>query len=76
MKWDEQAENKFKQLLSRLPIFHRNIAEQVVTKKAEELAVQRSSQQIEEPDLAEAFKSEVPEVFKSYLDQLLKDVDL
>ena len=76
MKWNEPAEKKFKQLLSRLPIFHRNIAEQVVMKKAEELATQRGSQQIEEPDLSEAFKSEVPEVFKSYLDQLLKDVDL
>ena len=38
MKWNEPAEKKFKQLLSRLPIFHRNIAEQVVMKKAEELA--------------------------------------
>ena len=76
MKWEAKAEKKFKQLILKLPIFHRHIAEQVVIKKAEELATQRGSQQIEEPDLSQAFRSEVPEVFKSYLDGLLKEVNL
>ena len=76
MDWEQQAEKKFKQLIAKLPFFHRHIAEQVVIKKAEELASQRGSHQIEEPDLAQAFRSEVPEVFKTYLDQLLEDVDL
>jgi len=76
MKWEKKAEDKFKQLIAKLPLFHRHIAEQVVEKKAGELASQRGSEVIEEPDLAQAFKSEVPEVFRNYLDQLLKEVDL
>jgi hypothetical protein len=76
MKWEKSAEEKFKQLISKLPFFHRHIAEEVVEKKAGELAIKRGCQQIEKQDLTQAFRSEVPEVFKSYLDQLLKDADL
>ncbi len=76
MKWEKEAEAKFKLLVAKLPFFHRHIAEQVVEEKAAELAAQRGSQQIEEPDLAQAFRTVVPEVFRKYLDQLLKEVDL
>jgi len=76
MEWEQKTEEKFKTLLTKLPFFHRHIAEKVVIKKAEELAAQRNSAIIQEDDLAQAFRTEVPEVFKSYLEDLLKDVDL
>ena len=38
MNWEQEAEGKFKLLISKLPFFHRHIAEKVVIKKAEELA--------------------------------------
>ena len=76
MNWEKEAENKFKKLILKLPFFHRHIAEKVVTKKAEELAAQRGNETVDKQDLSEAFRSEVPEVFRVYLEDLLKEVDL
>jgi hypothetical protein len=76
MVWEEEAERKFKLLISKLPFFHRHIAENAVIKKAEELASQRDSSQVEKKDLVAAFLSEVPEVFRAYLNDLLQEVDL
>jgi hypothetical protein len=76
MDWDQGVEEKLKLLVSKLPLFHRHIAEQVVIKKAEELAAGRSSQKVQREDLVGAFLSEVPEVFRKYLNELLKEVDL
>jgi AAA+ superfamily predicted ATPase len=72
MHWEFQVKEKFKLLISKLPFFHRHIAEQVVIKKAEELATQRGSNKVEKEDLIKAFLSEVPEVFRNYLVELLK----
>ena len=41
MNWEEQAQEKFKILIGKLPFFHRHIAEEVVAKKAQELATER-----------------------------------
>lgn len=76
MNWNKETEEKFKLLLSKLPLFHRHIAAEVVRKKAEELASRRGVGEIEKEDLATAFLSEVPEVFRNYLDGLLKEVGL
>ncbi|MFH1245723.1 MAG: hypothetical protein V1662_04485 [Candidatus Omnitrophota bacterium] len=76
MNWNKETEEKLKLLLAKLPLFHRHIAEEVVRKKAGELASQRGSEEIGKEDLACAFLSEVPEVFRNYLDDLLKEVGL
>ncbi len=76
MEWDQGLADSFKGLLGKLPFFHRHIAEQVVTKKAEELAGKRGSQKVQKQDLTQAFLSEVPEVFRRYLDELLKESGL
>ena len=76
MLWEQKVEEKFRLLISKLPFFHRHIAERVVIKKAEELAAQRGNNKVEKEDLVKAFLSEVPEVFRSYLADLLKDVGL
>ncbi len=76
MIWEQDVEKKFKQLVSKLPFFHRHIAEKVVIKKAEELAVERGSDKVQKQDLVEAFLSEVPEVFRTYLNGLLKEMGL
>jgi hypothetical protein len=76
MNWGPGVEEKFRLLLSKLPLFHRGIAQEVVIKKAKELASQRGSEKIDKEDLAKAFLSEVPEVFRNYLVDLLKEVKL
>lgn len=76
MNWEKQAQEKFKLLVGKLPFFHRHIAEEVVAKKAQELAQQRGAKEIEKQDLVDAFLSEVPEVFRNYLADLLKETGL
>lgn len=76
MDWEPEVKKKFKQLVTKLPFFHRHIAEQVVTEKAQELAAQRGSNKVEEKDLVQAFLTEVPEVFRRYLADLLKETGL
>lgn len=76
MNWNKETEEKFKLFLAKLPFFHRHIAEEVVRKKAEELACQRGSAEVGKEDLSQAFLSEVPEVFRNYLDDLLKETGL
>lgn len=76
MDWDKEVEEKFKLLISKLPFFHRHIAEKLVIKKAQELASQRGANKVEKLDLIKAFLSEVPEVFRDYLVRLLEEVGL
>ena len=76
MDWAPQIEERFKELIAKLPVFHRTIAESVVREKAQALAKTRGSERVEKEDLTEAFLSEVPEVFKNYLVELLKETGL
>lgn len=72
MEWDPQVLGKFKQAISRMPVFHRGIAEEAVSKKAQELASARSSQKVQEEDVISAFFSDVPSPFYSMMIRLLE----
>lgn len=72
MNWETYTEEKFKLLISKIPVFHRRITEEAVSKKAEEIAKTRNSQQIEEQDVISAFFSDVPSPFYSMMVRLLE----
>ena len=72
-KWENAALGKFNYMITRIPLFHREIAKVVVTKKAEQNAAQRGSSQVEEPDIVKAFFSEVPKAFYSLMVRLLDE---
>lgn len=72
MNWDTQTQEKFNLAISKLPIFHRHIAENAVTKKAKENASARNSSQIQEEDVIAAFFSDVPTPFYSMMVRLLE----
>ena len=74
LKWEIVSFNKFNTVIAKIPLFHREIATQVVTKKAQENAIERGSSQVEEPDIARAFFSEVPHAFYSLMIRLLDEV--
>jgi len=61
-------------MISKIPVFHRGITEEAVTKKAEENARLRKSKQIEEEDVISAFFSDVPSPFYSMMVRLLEQV--
>jgi hypothetical protein len=72
MNWDSSTEAKFRAFISKIPIFHRGIAEEVATKKAEEIARTRNSTQVEDQDVIGAFFSDVPSPFYSMMVRLLE----
>jgi hypothetical protein len=71
MIWEVETESKFKTLISKIPIFHRQIAESVVRRQAEEIAVKRNASQVQEQDVVAAFFSDVPSPFYSMMIRLL-----
>lgn len=60
INWDTITENKFKQLLERIPVFMRTIAAEKVTNKAQELVQADGRTTITEKDMVDAFFSETP----------------
>jgi hypothetical protein len=76
MDWDSKTQEKFKAMISKIPVFHRRIAEEAATKKALENAARRGGSSVEEQDVVAAFFSEVPKPFYSLMIRLLEDVGL
>lgn len=74
MKWEDRSLAKFNTVIQKIPLFHRDIAKQVVIKKAEQNAQERGAQCVEEGDIGRAFFSEVPKAFYSLMIRLLDEV--
>jgi hypothetical protein len=74
IKWDPNSLEKFTIVIQKIPMFHREIAKKVVTKKAEQNAQDRGSDTVQEADIARAFFSEVPKAFYSLMIRLLDEV--
>lgn len=74
LEWEKEALGKFKSMIEKIPLFHRQIAQQVVHKKAQLNAKERGSSLVEESDIVRAFFSEVPFAFYSLMIRLLDEV--
>ena len=71
MDWDKATQEKFKVMVAKIPVFHRYITEEVVTKGAQEHAQQRGAVKVEEVDVISAFFSDVPAAFYSMMIRLM-----
>ncbi len=58
--WEKDTEKKFGQLLEKIPVFLRNMAQEKVTKKAEAIVARDGRSQVIEKDMVDAFFSETP----------------
>jgi hypothetical protein len=74
MPWETTALMKYNKMLNLIPLFHRGITQEVVNKKAELIAQERKSAQVEEKDIVEAFMSEVPKAFYSLMIRIMNEV--
>lgn len=74
MDWDIKTQEKFKLMISKMPVFHRRIAEEAVTLKAQENAQARGAASVSEADVICALFSDVPKPFYSLMIRLLEDV--
>lgn len=59
-QWDQDAQQKFQELLAKIPVFMRPIAESKVSQKARQLAVADQRTLITQKDMVDAFFSETP----------------
>lgn len=76
MHWDPKAEERFLATIQKIPLFHRDIAREVVEKKAQINAQARGSASVEESDIIDAFFSEVPKAFYSLMVRILDEAGL
>ncbi|MFH0814171.1 MAG: hypothetical protein V2A69_15240 [Pseudomonadota bacterium] len=72
MDWEKTTKGKFELMISKMPVFHRGVAQLAVSKKAEENTLLRDSKLVEEHDVIRAFFSEVPTPFYSMMVRLLE----
>ncbi|MCA9394623.1 MAG: DUF2621 family protein [Candidatus Omnitrophica bacterium] len=72
--WNPQAKAKYDEMIAKIPLFHREIAKQVVDKKAAQNAQARGAAAIEEEDIIRAFFTEVPMTFYSLMIRLFESV--
>jgi len=71
MNWDPPTQERFKQMIAKIPVFHRRITEKAVTRDAEAHAASRNAAHVEEQDIIAAFFSDVPTPFYSMMIRLL-----
>lgn len=76
LEWETVAREKYNNMIVKIPLFHREIAKQVVDKKAVINARERGSPRVEETDIVQAFFSDVPKAFYSLMVRLLDEVGL
>jgi hypothetical protein len=74
IEWEKTALEKYQLMISKIPLFHREIAKQVVDKKAQENAIGRGSKFVEEADILMAFFSEIPKSLYSMMVRLMDSV--
>lgn len=74
LEWEADALKKYQLMITKIPLFHREIAKIVVDKKATSNAQERGSSVIEEGDIVQAFQSEVPKAFYSLMIRLFDEV--
>ncbi|MFH0855656.1 MAG: hypothetical protein V1869_04015 [Candidatus Omnitrophota bacterium] len=72
MDWDKATQNKFQVVVTKIPVFHRHITEEAVTKGSQEYARKRGAAKVEEVDVISAFFSDVPAAFYSMMVRLLE----
>ena len=72
MDWNPEVKERFKAMISKIPVFHRYITQDAVTKRAQESAAARSAKLVEEQDVVGAFFSDVPTPFYSMMVRLLE----
>ena len=72
MQWEVGTEEKFRTMISKIPVFHRRITEVAVTKRAQDIAQKRNAAQVEEEDVLSAFFTDVPSPFYSMMVRLLE----
>ena len=74
--WDKTTEEKFKQLIEKIPVFLREIAKNKVSQKAENIVRNENRSKITEKDMIDAFFAETPFGFHGPMKCDMEDVGI
>lgn len=74
ISWDKATQEKYKQMLGKIPAFLRSTAEKQVSKKAESLVAEDNRLVIEEKDMVDAFFAATPFGFHGPMKTDLEDL--
>lgn len=74
MDWEPTAQEKFKLMISKMPLFQRRMAEKMASNRAEKLAKEKGLGKIDEETIIRAFFLEVPRPFKGLMTNLMDGV--
>ncbi|MBL7130207.1 MAG: hypothetical protein ISS45_02175 [Candidatus Omnitrophica bacterium] len=74
ISWEPEVKKKFDIFISKMPIFHRRIAEKLVTERVMINVKSRNAATINEEDLLNAIFSEVPHPFYTMMVRLLDEL--
>ena len=58
--WDKTTEEKFDQMIAKVPVFLREMAEKKISQKAETIVKKEGRTEVTEKDMVEAFFAETP----------------
>ena len=58
--WDKPTQEKFQQMIGKIPIFLRGIAQDKVSRKAESIVKKDNRREVSEKDMVDAFFLETP----------------
>ncbi len=76
IQWEKTTQQKFEQLMAKIPVFMRGIAQQKISHAAEESAKQSGRQEVIEKDLVDAFFKETPFAFLGLVKTDLESVGI
>lgn len=72
--WELEVKEKFDIFITKMPLFHRRIAEKLVSERAVSNAKGRDAATVNEEDLLRAIFSEVPHPFYTMMLRLLHEL--
>ncbi|MFH1691443.1 MAG: PCP reductase family protein [Candidatus Omnitrophota bacterium] len=76
MPWEKKTQEKFEQLIAKIPVFMRGIAQGKISQAAVEFARQNNHQEVIEKDMVDAFFQETPFAFQGLLKTDLESVGI
>ncbi|HAJ57616.1 MAG TPA: hypothetical protein DCL35_07610 [Candidatus Omnitrophica bacterium] len=76
ISWDNGTQEKFKQLVAKMPVFMRPIAERALIDRAENIVKKDNRSEITEKDMVDAFFIETPFGFQGMMKNDLNSVGI
>ncbi len=74
--WEKNTEQKFKQMIEKIPVFLRSMAQEKVGKGAESLAAKDHRVEVSEKDMVDAFFLETPFGFQGPMKTDMEDLGI